>query len=223
MKKSTLLFILIILTAINGISQVYENDKRCQLEKEDDYSVYNSENTSNLDLIQALEVAGIRINKFRLGKFDKKYNLAITIDEYADFKLLATDTIFAGDNEYTYYKEDNEKYFVDYIDEIKIFTREDDNKFSLNIKTYSVDLKNIQSFKLTNEEQYFNLRNYSKTKWKLDKKIPLLIYASSWERNGFQTFCGAVVLEENEKYTERILSSSPHYFLVSYRITEMNI
>lgn len=223
MRKTALLFGLLSLLTINGISQVFEVDKRSQLEKDDDFNEYNSENISNLDLIQALEVAGVRIHKFNLGVFDKQYNLTITMDEYVDNKLLTTDTIYTGDNEYTYYKDNDDRYFVDYIDQIKIFTKESNNKLLLHIKTHNTDLEKIQPYKTISEEQYFSLRAYSNTKWKLDKKIPMLIYAASWERDGFQTFCGAVVLEENEKYTERILSSSPHYFLVSYRITEMNI
>lgn len=69
---------------------------------------------------------------------------------------------------------------------------------------------------------YMFYRAYENTKWELNKKMPMLIYASSWLRDGVETFCGSLLLEEDEKYTDRILSSSPHYFLVSYEVRELD-
>ena len=38
-------------------------------------------------------------------KFDKKYNLLVTIKEYKNEIIINKDTIFKGHNEYTYYKK----------------------------------------------------------------------------------------------------------------------
>ncbi|MCZ4696028.1 DUF5041 domain-containing protein [Ancylomarina euxinus] len=222
MKKTLLIFCFISIFAIGTMSQVYEPDRRSQLERNDDYCEYMPEKLTKLDLIQALEVAGVRINIFDLGDFDKTYKLTISLDEYVDSKRLTTDIIFRGDNETTYYKENDERYFIDYIKQIKIFSKESDESLLLHIKTLSYDLKRKITFKLKNEEQYYSLKAYANTKWELNKKIPLLVYASSWERDGSEIICGSLLLEENEKGTDRILSSSPHYFIVSYEVREIN-
>jgi len=222
MNKIILLFCFFNLYLSHAKSQVYEPDKRSQLERNEDYFEYMPEKLTKLDLIHALELAGVRINVFDLGKFDKTYELTISLGEYVDSKLQTTAVIFKGNNEYSYYKENDERYFIDYIKQIKIFTKESDAELLLQIKTLEMDLKKKIRFNPKNDDQYYNLRAYENTKWELNKKIPLLLYASSWQRDGVETFCGSLLLEENEKYTDRILSSSPHYFLVSYEVRELN-
>jgi len=223
MKRLVLLSLFTILT-INGISQEIKKDTRSQLLKEDDVNQYHSEKISSLDIVQAMEFAGIRIFKFYLGEFDKKYNFILTIDEYVANQLVKTDTILDDDNEYHYYEESSEIYFLNYIDQIKIFTKEEENKLSFSIYTYKQNFKHVLSVEKTDENQFFNLRSYTNTIWQLNKKIPMLIFASSWKdkKYGFQRFCEAVNLVENDKDTEELLSFSPHYFLLSYTVSEVD-
>jgi len=221
MRKLTMLFCLLNLFANIGFCQEVKKDTRSQLMKDDDMNEYNSELVSNLDLIESLELAGIRNFKFKLAEFDKKYNILLTVDEFESGKLVKSDTLMDESNEYDYYEVHGTTYFVDYFDQIKIFTKEGQNKLTLQIKTYSMSLNKVLSYKYIDENQYFNLRRYKNTAWQINKKIPLLVYASSWkDERGNERFCGAVNMVENEKFTERIISSSPHYFLISYKVSD---
>jgi hypothetical protein len=49
----------------------------------------------------------------------------------------------------------------------------------------------------------------------------LLIFASSWKDKtyNFHRFCGVVSLKENDKQTNELLTSSPKYYLISYKVT----
>ena len=50
-----------------------------------------------------------------------------------------------------------------------------------------------------------------------------MIFTSSWfdENIGLHRFCGVVHLTENDEKTRELLSKSPHYFLLEYKVTEM--
>jgi hypothetical protein len=138
-------------------------------------------------------------------------------------KIVKTDTIFSGNNLYSYFEKGSKDYFIDYIDQIKIFTKDEDNKTSLYFKTYNMGTKKEIAYEKTNIKQFFQWRNYLNTTWKLDKKIPLMVFASSWEdkKYGIQRFCGVVNLIENEKSTKELLSLSPHYFSVNFLVTKI--
>ena len=220
MKNLLLLFGFISFMTINGLAQEIKKDVRPQILKEDEQNLYKTDQISELDILQALEFAGIRVYKFNLGQFDKKYIYYVMTDEYLDGKIVNTDTLIAYYNDYHYYQRGTEDYFLDYIDQIKIFTKEEENKLKLNIRTYAMSTKKELKYEKKNDKQFYNLRRYINSSWILDKKIPLLVYASSWEdkKYGFQRFCGASELEENDKDTEELLSSSPHYFLISYKV-----
>ena len=74
MKYLLLLISLPFIFNMNLISQENKRDTRLQFLKED-YKPYKPDQITNLDLLQALEFAGIRIHKFEIGSFDKEYNL----------------------------------------------------------------------------------------------------------------------------------------------------
>ena len=72
------------------------------------------------------------------------------------------------------------------------------------------------------ERQFFNWREFEKTTWKVDKKVPLLVFASSWldKKNDFHRFCGVVKLNKDNEGTKELLNFSPNYIIISFLITE---
>ena len=223
MKTTIALLSIIILCFANSFGQELKEDTRRKSLKEDGSDYYRVEQTSELDIIQALEVAGIRIYKFNLGDFNKKYNFILLVDEYVEGIIINTDTLIYSSNEYHYFEKGKKDYFLDYIDQIKILTKVEDGKIEFHIKTYEIWFKKEIAYQKKDEDQFYNLRNYTDTKWALDHKVPLLVYASSWEdkKHGFQRFCGVTKLSENDEDTDELLSLSPHYFVISYKVTEM--
>ena len=223
MKTTTAFFGILFLCLANSLGQELKEDTRRKSLMEDGFDYYRVEQTSELDIIQALEVAGIRIYKFMLGDFDKKYNFILSLDEYVEGNIINTDTLIYSSNEYHYFEKGKKDYFLDYIDQIKIFTKVEDGKIEFHIKTYKISFKKKITYQKKDEDQFYNLRNYTDTKWVPEHKVPLLVYASSWEdkKYGFQRFCGVTKLSENDDGTEELLSLSPHYFVISYKVTEI--
>lgn len=217
--KDLLLTLMFAQLATGAIfSQAIKPDTRIQILKEDDNNMYNSDKITNLDLIQALEVAGITINKFDLGVFDRKYQFIIILDEFKDGKNVNSDTLFNEDNTYIYFEKGKTDYYVGYIDQIKIFTQSQDTNFTMNFSTYGVRFKKEIQYQKYTKDAFYNLRSYAETKWVLNERVPLLVYASSWKDKkwGFQRFCGVVNLSQGEKETAELLDSSPHYYMISY-------
>lgn len=132
-------------------------------------------------------------------------------DEYVQGKLIKTDTLLEYTNDYTYWV--NKSYNQGFIDQIKIFTKTEENNSILKIKTYALDTTKEINLGKTDHRQFYHWREYDNTKWKLDVKVPLLIFASSWldKENNFHSFCGVVRLKENDKKTDKLLTSSPNY------------
>jgi hypothetical protein len=207
-----------------SFAQGYKKDKRMQVQKEDSHNKAKSDRVTTLDLIHALEWDGIHINKFDIGEFDQTYNIFIMADEYENGKIVKTDTLLAENNEYTFYEEGKEKYFHDYIDQIKVISKDSAHKSRLSVRIYSVEVFNNIALKKTDDRQFFNWRAYTDTKWKLNEKVPLMVFASSWEdkKYKFHRFCGVVNLAKDDKGTEELLSSSPNYIVISFKTTKEN-
>lgn len=223
--KMLLIMVFSVLTLVTNqsYSQEFKKNKATQLLKEDPNNDVRPAAISNLDLIRALEIAGIRIYKFNLGQFDKTYNMSILFDEYVNGKIIKTDTMALQNNLYHYYESGSENYFLDYIDQLKIFTKDEENKTTLYFETYDMGFQKELSYVRTDKEQFYTWRKYLTTLWKLNKKIPILVYASSWfdKEIGFHRFCGATNLSDNDPQTIELLSLSPHYYMVSYVVTEI--
>ena len=215
-----LLFVLLMVSLINSdlCAQQFKSDMRLQILKEDGYNRYKSDQMTNLDLVQALEVAGITINKFDLGAFDKKYQFLLIIDEFKGGKNINADTILNQDNTYHYSENGEKDYYTAYINQMKIFTKSEDTTLTLHFKTYKMAFKRKIHVEKYSDRSFYYVRAYLDTKWSLKEKIPLLIYASSWKDKvgDFQRFCGAVNLSKNDKATEELLALSPHYYVISY-------
>lgn len=223
MKYLYLILVITILTSNDLMSQQFKRDTRIQIIKEDDNNMYKSDQVSNLDLIEALELSGITINKFYLGSFDKKYNFIIIIDEFKEGKNVNSDTALNDDNGYIYYSTVSKEYSTDYIDQLKIFSKTEDSTLIFYFKTYGMSFKKEIPFKKYDKKSFYYFRSYLDTKWSLNEKIPLLVYASSWldKKGGFQRFCGVVNLSKNSEKTNELLASSPHYFMISYMVDEI--
>lgn len=215
-----------LLLCLNFCLPVYAQelkiDPRSQDLKEDSNDMFNLENINTLDVLQALELAGLHIHKFQLGEFDQKYDLHIIADEYVHGKMVRTDTLLSYHNQYHYYLDENEPYFLDYIDQLKLITKTDKNSSIIHISTYALSTEKEVSLRTTNKDQFFLWRDYKETTWKRDEKIPLTIFASSWYDkaiNGHR-FCGVARLTQGDTRTDELLDNSPHYILISYKVTE---
>jgi hypothetical protein len=204
----------------------YREDTRSQNMKEDSFNQYQSEQISELDLIRALAFAGIHIYKIPLRPFDKKYTIVVTMDEYVQGKKIKSKNIIEEDNTYIYTNDsiatEESVPYIDYIDQITFYMKDNDSINVLELRTYAGGSKMHFKKNITRENQFYNWRSYSKTDWILNENIPLLVYASSWydEKYKIERFCGVVDLSLKKEYTDELLNNSPHYFAISYKISE---
>ena len=99
---------------------------------------------------------------------------------------------------------------------------ENNNSISATLTTYAGSDGMRLTTRKVRKNQFYNWRHYSKTDWVLNKDIPLLVCASSWydSTNKVERFCGAVDLSLDEKQTQELLEKSPHYFVISYKVSE---
>ncbi len=220
MKKLFLLSLLLISISVYSQSEK-PVDNRPQIEKEDSNDMYNQSKMTTLDLLEALELASIRAHKFDIGTFDKEYNFQVFADEYVNGKLIKTDTLVNYKNDYGFWIEG--EYNQGFIDQIKIFTKTEENQSTLNIRTYALGTTKEINLGRTDNRQFYNWREYEETKWKLNEKVPLLIFASSWldKKYNFHRFCGVVNLKENDERTQELLDYSPNYIVINYKISEI--
>lgn len=216
-----LVVLIFLLTGLAAKSQDQKpKDERTQLEREDSNDLYRQGEITTLDLLEALELAGVRVHKFNIGNFDKEYKLQIFADEYIQGKLINTDTLVDYTNDYGFWIDG--EYNQGFIDQIKIFTMTEDNNSTLNIRTYAMGTTKEINLGKTDHRQFYNWRAYEDTQWKLNQKVPLLIFASSWldKQYNFHRFCGVVNLKENDEGTQELLDYSPNYVVINYKISE---
>lgn len=210
----------LLLTCLNLQGQKVKEDSRIPLMKEDGLNRYRSHEITQLDLLQALDFMGTRVQKFQLGKFDQKYQLHIFAETYEKGAIVKTDTMLAGDNEYIFFERGEKDFFSNYIDQLKFITKTDDNRSSVRLYTYALSTKMDIELKKWHDQQFYNWRFFSDATWELNKKIPIMVFASSWEdkRYSFHRFCGVVNLNEGDEGTEELLLESPTYVMFSYQV-----
>ena len=222
-----------VLISISAISQdvKYRKDDRPQNIKEDNYNQYQVNGISEIDMLKALEIAGIRIFDIPFSPaFEKEYTFSIKLDEYVDSKKIDTKDIlhpFLGKNIYSHYIDDtisqeSVRYF-DFVPKLTIFSKDNDTTLVLTISHLGGSAGGIKIKKnIVREWQNYYWRAYSKIDWKLNEEVPLLIYASSWydERIKTDRFCGVVDLSTDEKKTKELLDYSPHYYVISLKVSE---
>lgn len=226
MKTKTI--ILLMLFAILNLTclqaQKMKSDHRMQVLKEDGNDQYQSTEITTLDVLHALSLQGIQIMKFDIGKFDKRYMMRIFAETYEDGKVTAVDTIFAATNQYHYFERGEENYFQDYLDQLKFIVKADSNTSKVKLHTYKVVIPTSVKLKKEHEQQFFLWRSFSDSHWQLNKRIPLMVFASSWwdDQYKIHRFCGVVRLREKDKDTEELLQKSPTYIMISYEVNELS-
>jgi hypothetical protein len=228
MKKIS--FIVFILVAGVVSAQGYKKDQRPQSVKEDPDNYYQSSSITTADLLKLLEFARMELFKFRLKPFEKPYKLAVKVDEYKNGKPVGSENLYlVGNNAYTHYRKEDRKegkqppLYFDYIDQLTFFSRQiNDSATAMQLQTYAAGDGMRLNKEIKRQFQSYHWRRYTKYDWELNKDIPLLVYASSWydEKNKVERFCGVVDLSLDEKLTNELLTSSPHYYVISYRVEE---
>src|SRR5690606_14963753 len=125
---------------------------------------------NTIDVLKALDLADIRIFKYNIGKFDRKYKLHLFIDEYQEREIIKSDSFYTS-NVYDYFLEGRDEIYSDYIDHINIYTNLKDSKLILlSIETNIFSYKKPIEYKTINDQQFYNLRSYSETLWKINQK-----------------------------------------------------
>lgn len=111
-----------------------------------------------------------------------------------------------------------------FVENIKIFSKLEDSTLVLYIYMYGTEIRYNLKYKKFSEDSFYSLRYYSEAKWFMDKMIPMIVFASSCydEFADTQTFCGTAKLSKNDDDTIELLNSSPHYYVLSYRISEID-
>lgn len=221
-----------IMISINAMSQdiKYRKDERPKEIKEDRYDVYQVNRISELDILMALEMAGVRIFDVPISPaFEKEYNLSVNLDEYVDGKKVdSKDIIYThrGKNVYVHFPNDSTEQvsvpYFDYIPKLTFFSKDNDSTLVLRVRHYGGSSGSPLKKKILRDSQFYNWRTYSKTDWKLNEEVPLLVYASSWydERIKTDRFCGTVDLSLSEEDTKELLDKSPHYYVISLKVFE---
>lgn len=220
MKELFLLLFFWMFFQLNVYSQAFKKDNRTSSEKEDHKYDLQSDRLSNVDLLQAMELIGLKVHQFNIGTFNSKYSLHFILKEYSNGEVLKTDTLLNTSNTYAFYENDTRYY--DYITQIKIFTLQEEKHLKIKISTLSMSWSSKVDYQSTHNDQNYFVRYYSNTSWVENKDIPLLVFASSWkdEKFGFYRFCGTNQLDDQNEETQTLLKQSPHYFKLSYVVSK---
>ncbi|TDQ75999.1 DUF5041 domain-containing protein [Sphingobacterium yanglingense] len=225
--KNHISILLLCLLPISLFAQGYVKDQRTAIEKEDEYNRYNASRISQVQILKALELAGVSVFNIPLNPFDTVYQFDIILTEYKGGEIVKRRSVgVMNDNTYRYYK-DNDRFTnrvsVDYIDQLTFFAKDMDSLVYLKVETYSGALQGIKLDKhLTRYGQGYSWRSYSKVGWVLNQEIPVLVYASSWvdKVHNIERSCAAADLSSNILEAKALLENSPHYYVISYVVFE---
>lgn len=212
-----------ILVSVNAYAQSFKKDPRPDSVKEDFMDAYQADQISKVDLLTALDALGVRVFNCRLSpQFTNTYKLCVNLDEFVDGKKVSSKDISPSEKNIYFFWE-KEKQYTDYISKIKFIARDIDTADVLTIDimgntTGGIKLKKHKDRK----QQFYSWRRYSLTNWALNTETPMLVYSSSWYDKKFdiERSCGAVDLSNNKAATKELMDNSPHYFLISYKISE---
>jgi hypothetical protein len=219
MKKIILLTLFVWFLQLSIKSQDLKKDNRPQKFKEDSRGNFQSDIITTIDFLQAMELIGLKIHKFDIGTFNQEYSLHFILKEYSNGEIVTTDTIMNIDNTYSFYEGDVR--YLDFINQIKIFTQQEKDQLKIKISTYGKSLQTKIDYEVSDIDQNYFVRYYSNTSWVENTDIPLFVFASSWkdEKYGFYRFCGSTQLDDKDDDTKTLLKLSPHYFKWSYIIS----
>jgi hypothetical protein len=222
-NMKTIIFLASVLISTNCYSQKLKIDQRPDSVKEDYMDAYQASQISKVDLLSVLDDLGVRIFKCQLlPKFTKTYQLSVTLDEFVNGKKVESKEISPDANNLYFYWEQNKQY-TDYISKIKFVAKDVD---SADLVTVDIMGNTIGGIKLMKQKkrihQFYTWRAFSVINWELNKQVPMLIYSSSWydKRFNIERSCGAVDLSKDKAATKDLIDNSPHYFMISYKITQ---
>ncbi|MBL1409566.1 DUF5041 domain-containing protein [Sphingobacterium faecale] len=225
--KNYFLQLLLYLLPLSLFGQVYEKDQRTVIEKEDEYNRYHAGRISQVQILKALELAGVNVFNIPLKPFDKVYQFDIILTEYKSGEVVKRRSVgVMNDNTYRYYKDNDRfvnKVSWDYIDQITLFAKDMDSLVYLKVETYTGALQGIKLTKdLVRYGQGYSWRSYSKTDWSLNQEIPILVYASSWldKVHNIERYCATADLSSNILEAKALFDNSPHYYVISYVVFE---
>jgi len=208
MKKPISLLVLYFLTISFIIAQQnsYESN---ELDKQ---------TINQQDILDALKMSGIEIYKFYFGEFSDKYMISFILEEFTKDSLKQQTILYKGGNIFKYY-DDAGKLKEDYISQVRVISKEEENDCLLSIDLHGTILNRQFVYVKTYDRQFFRWRRFAETNWTLNNKIPLMAYISSWrDEKGYIRHCGVRQLKENDKSTNEFFSKSPSYFILSYMI-----
>lgn len=214
------LLILIIIPHANCLAQDMKSDSRSESLKEDLTNQFQADQIETVDILKALDILGVRIHKCDFGEFDSELEINLILEEYNNQEVVRKDTIETFPNTYYYLEIGKADYYVDYVKEMDIITKQSKNVLDLKFETHSMQRGTRIELKRERESQFYEVRFYDKSRPK--GKVPLLIFASSWADSkvqGMERFCGVRQLRTNDPGTRELLESSANYFIVSYIIT----
>jgi hypothetical protein len=202
----------------------YKKDARTATQKDKLHSNLSAE-PSQADLLKALDFAGISVFKFPLEKFSGKYTMDVIVEEFQNGKKIKTDSIYYGTNTYNYYEktpDGNTQRYFDYLDLLTFFAHDGDSTTRLQLNLYGMATSILLKKKKESESQNYYWAGYSKWPWKINQPVPLLVFAAAWydkKINGYR-FCGINDLSRDKDQTEELLKMSPHYFTISYIVSD---
>jgi hypothetical protein len=218
-----LLFLIGIFIGINCCAQAIRKDTRPESVKEDYMNTYQASQISKIDLLSALDAMGVRLFSFPMSPgFTKTYKLEVRLTEYVNGKPVSIKSISPDENNLYYYYI-KKKQYADYINKIKFIARDVDTACLLTVNVMGNTIGGIKLKKhLGRPNQYYLWRSYKSTHWKRGVEIPLLAYSSSWydKKDDVERSCGPDDLSNDKVATTKLLNNSPHYFIVSYKISK---
>jgi hypothetical protein len=224
MKSFFLLLLLPSVCFSRQMEATYKKDARTAAQKDKIHSSFSAA-PSHADLLKALDYAGISIFKFPLQQFSGKYNLEIIVEEFQNGKKIKTDSLYYGTNTYDYFEKTpsgKTRRFFDYLNLLTFYTNDRDNTTTLTFNTYGMAASILLKKKSASESQHYYWAGYSKWPWVVNQPVPLLVFAAAWydkKINGYR-FCGVNDLSRDKKQTEELLKMSPHYFAISYIVSD---
>jgi hypothetical protein len=215
-------FIGCLLMSVCSYSQTIKADARPDSLKFDNLDEYQTAQISKLDLLHALNSLGVRVFNCQFSpRFTKTYKLKIEVEEFVNGKAVGVTNISPNDNNLYFFWE-GEKQYANYLDKINLIARDADSVSVLSVNLMGNSTGMRLKKQTVRKNQFYSWRRYSKPVWKLNAKTPFLVYSSSWhdKQNNIERYCGAVDLSLSQAATKELMDLSPHYFVVSYTVSE---
>lgn len=103
--KKLILIVCCMLIANMAISQepIIKPNGASEAVKKDPRNVYDIDNISTSDILDALELLDVKISKIKIPRADKERSFGMVIDEYSKSELIRSDTTWLGRNTYHYW------------------------------------------------------------------------------------------------------------------------